>query len=295
MPFPGRHRSCSTLGRDDHERKARARPAARPDARDAGARRGRDRLPRRGVERRQRQRGLDRDQRAGRHREGRRDGRPHQRPPLHRDHRRAGRLHAPPAAVTGTAGPPPTAALALRPVVCSAVSDTGYASATATSGQAIVYWAGASNVTVLRKTSAFGSERPADGVAYVGGAPVGAASVVYSGSAATFTQTGLTNGPAYHYKVFVRDGTPCYSTGTEVKAGPVAGASPAWSYSMAGGSMLNPGITGYGTIYTSSNAGRIVSLSTADGTQSWTPVGAAAAVQGTPTWVPAGGLGGPPH
>ena len=194
------------------------------------------------------------------------------------------------ATVTGNADTAATATLALRPVVCSAVSDTGYASATATSGQAIVYWAGASNVTVLRKTSAFGSERPADGVAYVVGDPVGAASVVYSGSAATFTQTGLTNGTAYHYKVFVRDGTPCYSTGTEVKASPVAGASPAWSYSMAGGSMLNPGITGYGTIYTSSNAGRIVSLSTADGTQSWTPVGTAAAVQGTLTWVPAAGF-----
>ena len=194
------------------------------------------------------------------------------------------------ATVTGNADTGAMVTLALRPVVCGAVSDAGYVAANAQSGQAIVYWAGAGTVTVLRKTSAFGSERPADGVAYVAGDPIGSASVVYAGSAASFTDTGLTNGTAYAYKTFAGDATPCYSTGTVVAASPAAGPVPAWSYTMAGGSMLNPGITGYGSIHTSSNAGRIISLSTADGTQLWTPLATAAAVQGTLTWVPVSGF-----
>lgn len=177
--------------------------------------------------------------------------------------------------------------VALRPVVCGAVAaDPVYFSATAQSGQVILYWSSPLPVVVLRKTAAFGTEVPASGVSYAVNDAIGAATVVYAGSAQTATQTGLTNGTTYYYKTFAQDATPCYSSGDALKTTPVAGPAPAWSYTMAGGSMLNGGFAGTGTVYTSSNANNIVSLNTADGTQTWTPFATNAAIQGNLTWMP---------
>jgi outer membrane protein assembly factor BamB len=176
--------------------------------------------------------------------------------------------------------------LALKPVVCGAVAaDPTYFSATAQSSQVVLYWASSSPVVILRKTSAFTTEAPAAGVTYSTSDTIGTATVVYAGSAQTATVT-ETNGGTYYYKAFVRDAVTCYSAGTSLKANPVAGPRPAWSYTMAGGSMLNGGLAGTGTIYTSSNADAIISLNTADGTQSWTPVSTNAAVQGNLTYQP---------
>ena len=189
--------------------------------------------------------------------------------------------------VPGNADTGATVTLALRPVVCgAAVSDVGYFSATAVSGQATLNWSTSSSVVILRKSSAFGTEEPADGVSYLVNEAIGAATVAYVGSAQTATLTGLTDGTTYYYKVFVQDGTPCYSAGTEIATRPAAGPAPAWSYTMAGGSMLNAGVAGTGTVYTSSNASRVVSVNTADGAQSWDPVATTAAIQGTLTWLP---------
>jgi outer membrane protein assembly factor BamB len=179
--------------------------------------------------------------------------------------------------------------LALRPVQCGAVTDPGYVAGTAQNGRVILYWSSSTPVTILRKTTAFTGERPADGVSYAVNDTIGSATVVYSGSGTSATLTGLANDTTYHYKVFAQDGTPCYSAGIAVRTTPSAGPHPAWSYSMAGGSMLKAGIAGNGTVYTSSNANMVVSLNTADGTQSWTPLGTSAAVQGTLTWLPVGG------
>ena len=174
--------------------------------------------------------------------------------------------------------------LALRPVVCGAVAaDPDYFAATAQTGQVILYWSSASPVVILRKTTAFGTETPASGVSYAVNDTIGAATVVYAGSAQSTTQAGLANGTTYYYKAFVRDATPCYSSGTALKTTPAAGPAPAWSYTMAGGSMLNAGIAGTGAVYTSSNANNIVSLNTADGTQTWTPLGTNAPIQSTLT------------
>jgi outer membrane protein assembly factor BamB len=176
--------------------------------------------------------------------------------------------------------------VALTPVVCGAVAaDPAYFSATAQSGQVILSWSSPLPVVVLRKTAAFGTEAPASGVSYAVNDAIGAATVVYAGSAQTDTQTGLTNGTTYYYKTFALDATPCYSSGTALKT-TVAGPAPAWSYTMAGGSMLNGGIAGTGSIYTSSNANTIVSLNTADGTQTWSPLATTAAIQGNLTWIP---------
>jgi outer membrane protein assembly factor BamB len=172
--------------------------------------------------------------------------------------------------------------LALRPVVCGAVAaDPDYFAATARNGQVVLYWSSAAPVVILRKDSAFGSEAPASGVTYAVNDAIGAATVVYAGSAQTTTQV-VPNG-TYFYKAFVRDATPCYSSGTTLRAEPALGPAPAWSYTMAGGSMLNAGIPGAGTVYTSSNANNIVSLNTADGAQTWTPLGTTAAIQSTLT------------
>ncbi len=176
--------------------------------------------------------------------------------------------------------------LALKPVVCGAVAaDPAYFAATAQSGQVILYWSSPNPVVVLRKTAAFGSEAPAPGVSYATNDTIGAATVVYAGSAQT-TTLAATNGTTYYYKAFVQDATPCYSAGTSLKATPVAGPAPGWSYTMAGGSMLNGGLAGTGAVYTSSNAADIVSLNTANGSQSWTPLATTAAVQGNLTYLP---------
>ncbi len=193
--------------------------------------------------------------------------------------------------------------LALRPYPCTAVPDATYVAAAAPSGtgSVTVYWDSANPVLILRKTTPFAGEAPINGTAYVAGASIGAATVAYDGSASiagvtctgtTCTNTGLTNLTTYYYKVFVRSGL-CYAAGTgaEVNATPQAGPHPAWSYTLAGGPMLKSGIAGDGTVHTTSNAGRIVSLNTADGTQTWVPVATNAPVQSWLTWVPiAGGI-----
>jgi len=191
------------------------------------------------------------------------------------------------ATAASNAGQGAAITVALRPVVCGAVAaDPVYFSATAQSGQVILYWSSPLPVVVLRSTAAFGTEVPASGVSYAVNDAIGAATVVYAGSAQTVTQTGLTNGTTYYYKVFAQDATPCYSIGDALKTTPVAGPAPAWSYTMAGGSMLNGGFAGDGTVYTSSNANNVVSLNTADGTQTWTPLATTAAIQGNLTWIP---------
>jgi outer membrane protein assembly factor BamB len=187
------------------------------------------------------------------------------------------------------AGNPDTGAaitLALRPVVCGPMAaDPDAFAATAQSGQVILYWSSAAPVVVLQKTSAFGSEAPASGVSYAVNDTIGTATVVYAGTGAG-TTLAATNGTTYYYKAFTQDATPCYSSGTALKTTPVAGPAPAWSYTMAGGSMLNGGIAGVGTVYTSSNANNLVSLNTAAGTQTWTPLPTTAAIQGNLTWMP---------
>lgn len=195
---------------------------------------------------------------------------------------------------------------------CSAVSEVSYVATNAQSGQAIVYWSSPNPVLILRKTTAFSGEVPLNGQPYSTTAPVnpgdppntiGAATVVYNGSVAatSFTDTGLTNSTnestRYYYKVFAKTGTggaSCYAPGTinttnGVNASPVAGPDPAWAYMLDGGSILKGGTAGTGALYVTSNASRIISLSTAHGTQSWDPVATNAAVQGWLGWFPVSG------
>jgi hypothetical protein len=191
------------------------------------------------------------------------------------------------ATVGGNADTGAAITTALRPVVCGPVAaDPAYFAATARSGEIVLYWSSATPVVVLEKLAPFTTEVPASGVGYVAGDAIGAATVVYAGAAQTATLTGLPNDTPRYYKAFAQDATPCYSSGTALRATPVAGPAPAWSYTMAGGSMLNGGIAGDSAVYTSSNASRIVSIDIADGRQTWTPLATSAAIQGTLTSMP---------
>ena len=190
--------------------------------------------------------------------------------------------------------------LALRPLnACATMADSAYVSATAVSGTGTVMlnWSAISAPLILRKTSNFSTEAPSNGTSYNAGGTIGAATVVYDGSAAVAGVTctaasclnsGLTNGTTYYYKVFPRSGN-CYSagTGSEVSATPQAGTHPAWSYTLAGGPLLRPGIAGDGTVHTASNASRIISVSTTDGMQTWMPKATNDVIQGWISWLPA--------
>jgi hypothetical protein len=201
------------------------------------------------------------------------------------------------ASVTTNGDTGETHILALRPLVCPAVADATYVAAAAPSGtgNVTVYWSSPDPALILRKTTTFGAgDAPADGTVYtVGDIINGAATVAYNGSVAetSFTATGLTNGTTYYYKVFPKNSTPCYAggTGAEVSVTPQAGPQPAWSYTLAGGPMLKAGIAGDSTVHTASNASRIVSVNTADGTQTWAPVATTQPVQSWLTWLPAKG------
>ncbi len=185
-----------------------------------------------------------------------------------------------------------SAVASAMPTACGAVADVSYVGASAQSGQATVYWSSSNLALILRKTAAFAGEAPVNENTYSVGATIGSATVVYNGSVVetSFTQS-LTNGTTYYYKVFAKTATPCYAPGIEVNATPLAGTQPAWSYMLAGGSILKGGTAGSGAIYTSSNASRIISLGTTNGTESWQPVATTAAVQGWLGWIPSGAAG----
>jgi len=174
--------------------------------------------------------------------------------------------------------------IALRPT-CESVADATYVAVNAQPTQAIVYWSSANPVVILEKSGSAITDVPTNGTTYSAGQTIGASTVKFAGSGTSYTRTSLTNGTTYYYKVFA-NASACYSSGTPVVARPVAGPSPAWSYNLAGGSMLVAGIAGSGTIYTGSNASQIIGLSTADGTQSWTPVATTQPIQAWLTWLP---------
>jgi hypothetical protein len=180
-------------------------------------------------------------------------------------------------------------------------ADADYVAANAQSGQVTLYWSSANPALVLRKTVPFVGEAPANGTTYTVGALIGAATVVDNDSLAktSFTQTTtspnpISNGTPYYYKVFANAAGPCYAPGTVnttagVVARPASGVgAPTWSYSLAGGAMLKGGTAGTGTLYTTSNASRIVGLYTLDGTQSWAPAATNAPIQAWLTWLPVG-------
>lgn len=181
---------------------------------------------------------------------------------------------------------------------CAAVPDVGYVAATAGSGGVTVYWSSPDPVLIVRDGAAI-PDRPDNGKAYAIDDPVGSGSarVKYDGAAAaSWTDTSVTAGSTYYYRVFPKTGaggSSCYAPGTDAQVDTVlpAAAPPTWtwSYTLAGGSMLRPGIAGWdGTVSPSSNAERLISLNTSTGAQNWT-VDTTGAAQGWLSWIPISG------
>ncbi len=179
----------------------------------------------------------------------------------------------------------------VTPAISCTVADPTYAAATVAGTQATVYWSSPNAVTILEKAGAAITEVPVNHTTYSVGATIGGATVRYNGAAvqSSFTKTGLTPGTAYSYKVFPKSAGGCYAPGTQVDGTAPFGGRPSWSYMLAGGSMLKPGIAGTGSIYIASNASRIASLDTATGLQTWSPVTTTQPVQGWLSWVPNNG------
>ena len=179
----------------------------------------------------------------------------------------------------------------VTPTLSCDVPEPVYAAATAASGQVTTYWSSANPVIVLEKANAAITEVPVNRTTYAVGATVGGATVRASTAAgeSTLTRTGLVAGTPYYYKVFPKNSAGCYAVGTEVDGTPPSGTRPSWSYMHAGGSMLKPGITGIGSIYTGSNASRVISLDTSTGLHNWKPVSTVQPVQGWLSWVPNNG------
>ena len=62
-----------------------------------------------------------------------------------------------------------------------------------------------SNVVILRKASTAVTDVPPEGSVPSVGGTIGASTVVYAGSGNTFTDTGVSSGTTYYYKIFSKD------------------------------------------------------------------------------------------
>ncbi len=69
------------------------------------------------------------------------------------------------------------------------------------------------SIVVLRRASSAIADVPVEGTTYIVGNTIGTATVACVTSSTSCTDTGLTNGTAYHYKIFVKDTRGNYSAG----------------------------------------------------------------------------------
>src|SRR5206468_2288095 len=185
-------------------------------------------------------------------------------------------------------------AVGIKPAAgCSSVSDATYVTAETQGTQATVYWGFTSSsnpVLILRKTAAFGSEAPSGGASYNVNEAIGAATVVFKGTSGTdtwFTDTGLTTGTTYYYKVFPKTSTPCYAPGIAVSVSPVASA--VWGYSTTAASMIPPALDPWSNVVvTGSNDNNFHGMVESDGTLKFAPAPTGGPIQARPATVPAG-------
>jgi hypothetical protein len=102
------------------------------------------------------------------------------------------------------------------------LSPGNVASSTATAGnaQVVLNWtnpadADLGSIVVLRRATSAVADVPVEGATYLVGNIIGASTVacVVAAPTATCTDSGLTNGTAYHYKIFAKDTNGNYATG----------------------------------------------------------------------------------
>jgi hypothetical protein len=102
------------------------------------------------------------------------------------------------------------------------LSPANVSASTATPGntQVVLGWtnpadADLGSIVVLRRAASAVADTPVEGATYVVGNIIGASTVacVVASPTATCTDSGLTNGTAYHYKIFAKDTNGNYATG----------------------------------------------------------------------------------
>src|SRR5437762_304954 len=96
--------------------------------------------------------------------------------------------------------------------------------------------------------------------------------VRFNGTAQSFTDSGLTNGKAYYYRVYPKvDGATTYMNDVAQAVAQVGSVTPssnanlAWSYMTTGGSTLNAPIAGNGRVYVASNGSKMIALNSSTG------------------------------
>jgi len=100
-----------------------------------------------------------------------------------------------------------------------APADAAWGSITADIGQVVLNWSNPADsdfaeVVILRGTATI-SDAPSEGSTYSVPGTIGASDIVYVGSLETFTDTGVSNGTDYYYKIFSRDVYRNYSAGLQ--------------------------------------------------------------------------------
>ncbi|MCX7944531.1 MAG: PQQ-binding-like beta-propeller repeat protein [Deltaproteobacteria bacterium] len=139
--------------------------------------------------------------------------------------------------------------------------------------------------------------RPSDGIQYSINQVIGNATVVYSDSGGsttdTFTDTSVINGTMYCYKVYNLNEYFVYSSGNVpssngVKGQPTNGSepNPIWVYSVGVSSLFTPAVYPGSNIYTSSNLGAINSLNPLNGDEYFRPVSLGGAINNRFSVVP---------
>ena len=162
-------------------------------------------------------------------------------------------------------------------------------------------------VLILRSVGAPPDSLPVMGTRYEAGMTLGNAQVAYADAdsfTSSVTDTGLTNGTRYFYKIYNHDEFFVYSPGNQptsagVLSVPTSRVSPdpLWCYSFGLPTSLQP-VTQLGsTVFTASNAGAVtastISTNTAlDGQERWRPVKLTGPVQGRFLVSPLAGLTG---
>ncbi len=91
-----------------------------------------------------------------------------------------------------------------------------------------------SQVIVLRSTTTPITAVPVEGTTYSAGDTLGAATVRYTGTGTTTTDTNVTNGTTYSYKIFARDACGNYASGVESATLTPTGQAPALTVGTGG-------------------------------------------------------------